>query len=78
MNFTDGDGLDPTYYDIDFFRGHSEKVNHLINDENADIDWCYFIYQIIYYYVLYLYLIITFCFILLFTLCLVFFNISCI
>ena len=38
MNFTDGDGLDPTYYDIDFFRGHSEKVNHLINDENINID----------------------------------------
>ena len=38
MNFIDDDGLDPTYYDIDFFGGHSEKVNHLINDENTDID----------------------------------------
>ena len=25
MNFTDGDGLDLTYYDIDFFGGPSEK-----------------------------------------------------
>ena len=25
MNFTDGDELDLTYYDIDFFRGPSEK-----------------------------------------------------
>ena len=72
MNFTNGDGLDLTYYDIDFFGGLSEKTNYLINDENANIDWCYFICQIIYYYVLYLYLIITFYFILLFILCLVF------
>ena len=78
MNFTNGDGLNVTYYDIDFFGGPSEKIDHLINDENANIDWCYFIYQIIYYYVLYLYLIITFSFILLFIICLVFFNISCI
>ena len=70
MNFTDDDGLDLTYYGIDFFGDPSEKVDHLINDENANINWCYFIYQIIYYYVLYLYLIITFSFILLFTLCL--------
>ena len=25
MNFTDGGGLDLTYYDIDFFGGPSEK-----------------------------------------------------
>ena len=38
MNFTDYDGLDLTYYDIDFFEGLSEKTDHLINDENANID----------------------------------------
>ena len=37
MNFTDGDVLDLTYYDIDFFEGLSEKTDHLINDENANI-----------------------------------------
>ena len=52
---------------IDFFGGPSEKTNHLINDEKINIDRCYFIYQIIYYYVLYLHLI----FLLLFTSCLV-------
>ena len=57
MNFTDGDGLDLTYYDIDFFGGPNEKTNHLINDEKINIDWCYFIYEIIHYYVLYLHLI---------------------
>ena len=67
MNFTNGDWLDLTYYDIDFFGGLSEKTYYLINDKNANIDWCYFIYQIIYYYVLYLHLI----FLLLFTSCLV-------
>ena len=72
MDFTDGDGLDLTYYNIDFFGGPSEKVDYLINDENANLDWCYFMYQIIYYNVLYLYLIITFSFILLFTSCFVF------
>ena len=44
MNFTDSDGLDLTYYDIDFFWGPSEKTDHLINDENINIDWRYFIY----------------------------------
>ena len=38
MNFTDGDGLDLTYYDIDFFGGPNEKTNHLINDEKINID----------------------------------------
>ena len=38
MNFTDGDGFDLTYYDIDFFGGPSEKIDHLINDENVNID----------------------------------------
>ena len=38
MNFTDSNGLDLTYYDIDFFGGSNEKTNHLINDENINID----------------------------------------
>ena len=38
INFTDSDGLDLTYYDIDFFGGSSEKTDHLINDENANTD----------------------------------------
>ena len=38
INFTDSDGLDLTYYDIDFFGGHSEKTDHLINDEKIKID----------------------------------------
>ena len=38
MNFTDGDGLDLTYYDIDFFGDPSEKTDHLINDKNTSID----------------------------------------
>ena len=38
MNFIDGDGLDLTYYDIDFFGGPSEKTDHLINNENVNID----------------------------------------
>ena len=38
MNFTNGDGLDLTYYEIDFFGGPSEKTDHLINDENINID----------------------------------------
>ena len=38
MNFTDGNGLDLTYYDIDFFGGPSEKTNHLIKNENVNID----------------------------------------
>ena len=38
INFTDGDGLDLTYYDIDFFGGPNEKTDRLINDENINID----------------------------------------
>ena len=38
MNFINDDGLDLTYYDIDFFGGPSEKADHLINDENINID----------------------------------------
>ena len=38
MNFIDGDGLNLTYYDNDFFGGSSEKTDHLINDENVNID----------------------------------------
>ena len=32
INFTDINGLDLTYYDINFFRGPSEKTNYLMND----------------------------------------------
>ena len=38
MNFTDSDGLDLTYYDIDFFGDPNEKIDHLINDEKINID----------------------------------------
>ena len=38
INFTDGDGLDLTYYDVDFFRGPNEKTDHLINDKKINID----------------------------------------
>ena len=38
MNFTDGDRLDLTYYDIDFFGGPNEKTDHLINDEKININ----------------------------------------
>ena len=38
MNFTYCDGLDLIYYDIDSFRGSREKVDHLTNDENNNID----------------------------------------
>ena len=34
MNFTDRNGLHLTYYDLDFFRGPSEKIDYLMNDEN--------------------------------------------
>ena len=35
MNVIDINGLDLTYYDIDFFRGPSEKMDYLMNDENT-------------------------------------------
>ena len=38
MNFINDDGLDLTYYDIDFFGGPSEKTDYLINDEKVNID----------------------------------------
>ena len=38
MNFTDGDGLNLIYYDIDFFGGSNEKIDHLINDKKINID----------------------------------------
>ena len=38
MNFINGDGLDLTYYDIDFFGGPSEKIDYLINDDKINID----------------------------------------
>ena len=38
MNFTNSNGLDPTYYDLDFFDDPNEKPNYLINDENTTIE----------------------------------------
>ena len=38
MNFIDGDGFDLTYYDINFFGGPNEKIDHLINDKKINID----------------------------------------
>lgn len=38
MNFIDGDGLHLTYYDVDFFGSPSEKTNHLMNDENTNVE----------------------------------------
>ena len=38
INFIDCNGLDLTYYDIDFFGGSSEKTDHLINDDKINID----------------------------------------
>ena len=35
MNFTNINGLHLTYYDSDFFRGPSEKIDYLMNDENT-------------------------------------------
>ena len=35
MNFTNGNGLDLIYYDVDFFEDHSEKMNYRMNDENT-------------------------------------------
>ena len=35
MNFTDGNGLDLTYNDADFFGSPSEKMNFLMNGENT-------------------------------------------
>ena len=38
INFIDSNGLDLTYYDIDFFGGPSEKIDYLINDDKINID----------------------------------------
>ena len=38
MNFTNGNGLELIYYDVDFFEYHSEKTNYLMNDENTSIE----------------------------------------
>ena len=38
MNITNGDRLGLTYHNIDLFGGHNEKIDHLINDENTNID----------------------------------------
>ena len=46
MNFTDGDGLDLTYYDIDFFRGVSEKTDHFINDEKIVSEYNFALFKI--------------------------------
>ena len=35
MNFTNINGPNLTYYDIDFFGGPSEKMDYLMNDENT-------------------------------------------
>ena len=35
IKFTNRNGLDLTYYDIDFFRGSGEKTDYLMNDENT-------------------------------------------
>ena len=54
MNFTNINGLDLTYYDIDFFGGPSGKTDYLMNDENTTtnnasyikinkISFCYYI-----------------------------------
>ena len=36
-NFADGNGLDQSYFDMDFFEGPSDNFNCLINDENVNI-----------------------------------------
>ena len=38
MNFIDGNGLDLTYYDVDFFGGSSEKTNYVMNDKSTTIE----------------------------------------
>ena len=73
MNFTDGDGLDLTYYDIDFLGGLSEKNNKPFNKWWEDYHWLMLLYisnNIL------LCLIFTYDLLLLFTLCLVLLVIS--
>ena len=36
-NFTDSNGLNPNYNDVDFFRGPGENTVYLMNDENTAI-----------------------------------------
>ena len=36
-NFVDGNGLDLSYFDIDFFEGPIDNINCLIDDENVNI-----------------------------------------
>ena len=36
-NFADGNGLDLSYFDMDFFEGPSDNFNCLIDDENVNI-----------------------------------------
>ena len=35
--FTDGNRLNLSYFDMDFFEGPSDNFNYLINDENVNI-----------------------------------------
>ena len=37
INFADGNGLDLSYFDIDFFEGPSDNFNCLTDDENVNI-----------------------------------------
>ena len=36
-NFADGNGLDLSYFDMNFFEGPSDNFNCLIDDENVNI-----------------------------------------
>ena len=36
-NFADGNGLDLSYFDMDFFEGPSDIFNCLVDDENVNI-----------------------------------------
>ena len=36
-NFADENGLDLSYFDMDFFEGPSNSFNCLTNDENVNI-----------------------------------------
>ena len=36
-NFVDGNGLDLSYFDMNFFKGPSDNFNCLIDDENVNI-----------------------------------------
>ena len=38
MNFTNINGLDLSYYDVDLIGGHNKNFNYLTNDENVNIE----------------------------------------